>query len=197
MSHYFTNDNDNDLSGKTFNINIKNNIYKFQTSSGVFSKSYLDFGSKVLIETVVVNKDDYKILDLGSGYGPVGIVLAKENPQNVVTMIDINKKACELAKINAKLNDVSNVNIINNNLLEGIDEKFDLILTNPPIRAGKDIVFKLYEQAYHTLNDGGRLNVVIQKKQGAPSTEKKLNELFKNVKIVKKVKGYWIIEAFK
>lgn len=197
MSHYFTNDNDNDLKGKTFNITIKNNNYIFQTSSGVFSKDYLDFGSKVLIESVYIEENDKEILDLGCGYGPVGIVFAKENPTKNVMMIDINNKAVELAKINAKLNSVRNVNIINNDLLNNISKTFDVIIANPPIRAGKKTVFDLYEQSYKSLEKGGKLYVVIQKKQGAPSTMNKLTELFEKVEVVRKVKGYWIIKANK
>src|SRR5690554_803859 len=197
MSHYFTNDNDNDLKGKTFNITIKNNNYIFQTSSGVFSKDYLDFGSKVLIESVIIEGNDTEILDLGCGYGPVGIVFAKENPMKNIMMIDINNKAVELAKINAKLNSVSNVKIINNDLLNNINKTFDVIITNPPIRAGKKTVFDLYEQSYNSLNNKGKLYVVIQKKQGAPSTFDKLTEMFEKVEVVRKVKGYWIIKANK
>lgn len=197
MSHYFTNDNDNDLKGKTFNIRIKNNNYIFQTSSGVFSKDYLDFGSKILIESVIIEENDAEILDLGCGYGPVGIVFAKENPIKNIMMIDINNKAVELAKINAKLNSVSNVKIINNDLLNNINKTFDVIITNPPIRAGKKTVFDLYEQSYNSLNNKGKLYVVIQKKQGAPSTFDKLTEMFEKVEVVRKVKGYWIIKANK
>ncbi|HHT55822.1 MAG TPA: class I SAM-dependent methyltransferase [Acholeplasma sp.] len=197
MSHYFTNDNDNDLKGKTFNIRIKNNNYTFQTSSGVFSKDYLDFGSKILIESVIIEENDAEILDLGCGYGPVGIVFAKENPIKNIMMIDINNKAVELAKINAKLNSVSNVKIINNDLLNNINKTFDVIITNPPIRAGKKTVFDLYEQSYNSLNNKGKLYVVIQKKQGAPSTFDKLTEMFGKVEVVRKVKGYWIIKANK
>lgn len=197
MSHYFTNDNDNDLRGKTFNITIKNNNYTFQTSSGVFSKDYLDFGSKILIESVIIEENDAEILDLGCGYGPVGIVFAKENPIKNIMMIDINNKAVELAKINAKLNSVSNVKIINNDLLNNINKTFDVIITNPPIRAGKKTVFDLYEQSYNSLNNKGKLYVVIQKKQGAPSTFDKLTEMFEKVEVVRKVKGYWIIKANK
>jgi len=197
MSHYFTNDNDNDLKGKTFNITIKNNNYIFQTSSGVFSKDYLDFGSKILIESVIIEENDAEILDLGCGYGPVGIVFAKENPIKNIMMIDINNKAVELAKINAKLNSVSNVKIINNDLLNNINKTFDVIITNPPIRAGKKTVFDLYEQSYNSLNNKGKLYVVIQKKQGAPSTFDKLTKMFEKVEVVRKVKGYWIIKANK
>lgn len=197
MSHYFTNDNDNDLKGKTFNTMIKNNKYVFQTSSGVFSKDYLDFGSRVLIETVIIEENDEEILDLGCGYGPVGIVFAKENPTKNITMIDINKRAVELAKINAELNSVFNVNIINNYLLNDINKTFNVIITNPPIRAGKQTVFELYEQAYKSLEKSGKMYVVIQKKQGAPSTLSKLEEMFEKVEVVRKVKGYWIIKANK
>lgn len=197
MSHYFINDKSIKSNIKTYSTTIKDKTYKFKTDSGVFSKDSLDYGSRLLIETVDVLKDDLKILDLGCGYGPIGISLANENKKSSVYMYDINEKAVNLATENAKLNSVSNVFIKNLNILEGNDVLFDLIVTNPPIRAGKDVVFKFYEDAFLNLKEKGRLYVVIQKKQGAPSTFKKLEELFNNVKVIKKQKGYWIILAKK
>lgn len=197
MSHYFKNDDTIKTKINTFKINYKNNNFTFKTDSGVFSKAFLDYGSNVLLNSTVINNDETKILDLGCGYGPIGIILGKLYPNKLFHMVDVNDRAVNLAKENAILNDVSNVDIYSSFIFENINTKFDLILTNPPIRAGKDIVFKFYEQSFNHLNDNGRLLVVIQRKQGAPSTLKKLEELFSNVKIITKDKGYWIIEAIK
>lgn len=197
MAHYFTNEKNLKSNEKTFNINIKDNNYQFITDEGVFSKEYLDFGSKVLLDNIEVLESDKNILDLGCGYGPIGISLAKENPKKTVYMIDINERAVGLSTKNALKNNVSNVVIKANEILKDVTVKFDLIVTNPPIRAGKKTVFEFYEQSFKYLNDGGRLYVVIQRKQGAPTSLEKIEELFKNAEIIDKVKGYWIIRAIK
>lgn len=197
MAHYFTNEKNLKSNEKTFNINIKDNNYQFITDEGVFSKEYLDFGSKVLLDNIEVLESDKNILDLGCGYGPIGISLAKENPKKTVYMIDINERAVGLSTKNALKNNVSNVVIKANEILKDVTVKFDLIVTNPPIRAGKKTVFEFYEQSFKYLNDSGRLYVVIQRKQGAPTSLEKIEELFKNAEIIDKVKGYWIIRAIK
>lgn len=197
MSHYFKYDDSIKSKVNSFNINFNNIDFTFKTDSGVFSKGYLDYGSKVLLENTIVDKSEKTILDLGCGYGPIGIILAKSYPQSKVTMVDINERAVSLAAENAKLNECSNTTIKKSYIFDELIQTFDLILTNPPIRAGKEVVFNFYEQSYNHLNDGGRLLVVIQRKQGAPSSLKKLKKLFNNVKVITKDKGYWIIEAIK
>ncbi|VEU80197.1 class I SAM-dependent methyltransferase [Haploplasma axanthum] len=196
MSHYFINDESLKDELKKISVNIKNQKYEFLTNSGVFSKEGLDFGSRLLIETIK-NDNFSRIADVGCGYGPIGIVLAKENPESTVWMYDINERAIKLAETNAELNQVKNVKIKENDALDNVKEKFDLVVTNPPIRAGKKIVFKIYEQAYERLEENGSFYCVIQKKQGAPSSFEKLSELFSTCEIVAKLKGYWIIFAKK
>ena len=134
---------------------------------------------------------------MGCGYGPIGLYVAKTYPDKMVYLYDINERALDLAKQNLEINQVKNVQIKQSNLFDQVDIKSDVILTNPPIRAGKQTVFTLYEQAYDTLNDGGILYVVIQKKQGAPSTEAKLATLFNKVEVKVKSKGYWLLLAQK
>lgn len=196
MSHYFINDPNLDNKLNKYKVNLRNNDFIFYTQPGVFSKNRLDFGSKLLIENVEITNDIKSIIDIGCGYGPIGLSLAKDNNLNVY-MYDINERAIELAKLNAKTNDVTNVSINHNNLLDNISINVDLIVTNPPIRTGKKTIFKLYEQAYERLNKGGLFYCVIQRKQGAPSTQSKLLELFGNTEVITKSNGYWIIKANK
>lgn len=197
MSHYYVNDDTLDDKTKELAIKIKGIEYKFLTKSGVFSKNALDFGSKVLIESIKDHENIKTIADIGCGYGPIGLSLANQYNEATVYMYDINERAVELATKNAQLNKIKNVEIKTNNILENVTNKFDLIVTNPPIRVGKEVVFKIYEQSFERLNNGGYFYCVIQKKQGAPSSFDKIKELFKNATKVVQVKGYWIISAKK
>ncbi|MDF2617209.1 MAG: class SAM-dependent methyltransferase [Sedimentibacter sp.] len=154
----------------------------------------------VLVETVVKENANFKgsILDLGCGYGPIGVMLAKLIENANVTMSDVNKRALELAKMNAEENKVkSRVKTLSSSAFENINENFDMIVTNPPIRAGKEVIFSFYEGAYEHLNKGGHLYVVIQKKQGAPSTKEKLESLFGNCETAEKKSGYFIFRVEK
>ncbi|CAG7647481.1 Ribosomal RNA small subunit methyltransferase C [Paenibacillus solanacearum] len=171
--------------------------FAFTTDAGVFSKRGIDYGSKLLIETVRL-PEEAKVLDVGCGYGPIGLAAAVIAGKGTVTMVDINERAIELAKLNAKRNQIANVEIVQSDLLEQVAGRtFDAVLTNPPIRAGKDTVHRIFEQAYEALAPGGSLWVVIQKKQGAPSAVKKLESLFAEVAEVERDKGYWILKATK
>lgn len=170
---------------------------KFTTDAGVFSKSGVDFGSKVLIEAMELEESDH-VLDVGCGYGPIGLSAAVLLPRGRVTMVDINERAIELAKENAALNDIRNVTIMQSDLYEAIPEReFDVILTNPPIRAGKAVVHRVFEEGHAYLKKGGCMWVVIQKKQGAPSAFEKLERLYEEVVEVTKDKGYRIFRAKK
>ncbi|CAG7656732.1 class I SAM-dependent methyltransferase [Paenibacillus allorhizosphaerae] len=171
--------------------------FTFTTDAGVFSKRGIDYGSKLLIETVSL-PDQARVLDVGCGYGPIGLAAAVLAGKGMVTMVDINERAIELAKHNAKRNQITNVEILQSDLLEQVTGRtFDAVLTNPPIRAGKETVHRIFEQAHEVLVPGGALWIVIQKKQGAPSAVKKLESLFSEVVEVERDKGYWILKATK
>ncbi len=138
------------------------------------------------------------MLDVGCGYGPIGLTAATLVPNGHVTMVDINERAVQLAIENAERNGITNVTIKQSDLFEQVkDDRFDVILTNPPIRAGKETVHTIFELAYEHLNEGGTLWVVIQKKQGAPSASAKIESLFGRVEEVTKDKGYRILKAKK
>lgn len=139
-----------------------------------------------------------KILDVGCGYGPIGLSLAFSYPDKIVEMVDVNSRAMELARENALSNNIHNIKVYESDCLDQVESKeFAAIVTNPPIRAGKQVVHKIFEQSYHHLVAGGSLWVVIQKKQGAPSAMDKLEQIFGEVEVVEKKKGYYILVAKK
>ena len=176
---------------------LGNNIH-FTTDNGVFSKNTVDFGTRVLLETIDANLDldNKKILDMGCGYGPIGLSIAKAYPNSQVDMVDVNELALELAKKNAANNNINNVKIFKSSQYEDINETdYDLIITNPPIRAGKYVVHVILAWSKQHLNLGGSIVAVIQKKQGAPSAIKKLNEVFENCQTLNKKKGYFILQS--
>lgn len=176
---------------------LRGKKYTFLTDAGVFSKKGVDYGSKHLIETMQL-KEDAKVLDVGCGYGPIGLSAAVMCPKGHVTMVDINERAIELSTENARRNGIANVSILQSDLLEQVKEqRFDAVLTNPPIRAGKEVVHQIFTDAHDCLVDGGSIWVVIQKKQGAPSAMKKLESLYSEVVEVSKDKGYKILKATK
>lgn len=196
-NHYYSKTPGTAHNRQTHDDTLRGFPLKFVTDAGVFSKTGVDYGSRVLIEAMEL-KDGDRILDVGCGYGPIGITAAKLAGNGHVTMIDINERAVELARENAKLNRVSNVTVLQSDLFEAVrEERFDVILTNPPIRAGKAVVHKIFEEGYSLLKDGGVMWVVIQKKQGAPSAMDKLESIFGDVEEVTKDKGYRILRAQK
>lgn len=198
MEHYYTNNPNSVRNEKVISGYILGKAYNFYTDNGVFSKSALDFGTVSLLEKFYTNKTKANVCDLGCGYGLVSIYLADKFKDFSFTMIDVNKRSLELSEKNIKLNQVVNpIKIIENNALDNIEEKFDIIITNPPIRAGKDIVHKMMKQSFGNLEKNGELWVVIQKKQGMASCKKLLEDLFLSVEVVAKNKGYYILKSIK
>ena len=191
MSHYFTNDYVKSEE-KTVKVIIKNTHLKFIVDNGVFSKKGLDFGTRTLLENIQDIKGD--VLDFGCGYGPIGIFIKKTSSSNV-DMIDINDRAISLAKKNAKLNE-ADVNIFKSNIYENIDKKYDYIITNPPIRVGKKILYEILFKAKEYLKENGKLLFVINKNGGAKSVLKDLEKEYE-VDVITKNKGFYIICAKK
>jgi 16S rRNA (guanine1207-N2)-methyltransferase len=200
MEQYFTENPTTEKEIYKFEWNVGKDIFYFYTSNSVFSKKGVDFGSMLLIETILNENEDFSgsILDLGCGYGPMGVIVAKKLKKSFVTMCDVNKRALELSRMNAKENKVdARIKVIASSAFENIKDNYDIIMTNPPIRAGKDVVFSFYEGAYEHLNNDGKFYVVIQKKQGAPSTKAKLESLFGNCETADKKSGYFIFRCRK
>ncbi|WP_458415207.1 class I SAM-dependent methyltransferase [Schinkia sp. CFF1] len=196
--HYYSSNPSVESKPFTFEYKLKGHSFIFTSDLGVFSKSEIDFGSKLLIDTIDVPPIDGNILDVGCGYGPIGLTLAKENTNRQIEMVDVNERALQLARKNSEQNHVENVSIYQSNLFENVKDKmFALIVTNPPIRAGKKVVHQLFEDSYQHLLENGELWIVIQKKQGAPSAIEKLETIFAEVEVVVKKKGYYIIKSKK
>ncbi|MCR8636315.1 class I SAM-dependent methyltransferase [Paenibacillus radicis (ex Xue et al. 2023)] len=197
MEHYYSQKPTTAHKAHTIEESLRGRKYTFVTDAGVFSKRGVDYGSKVLIEALDI-PDKAEVLDVGCGYGPIGFAAAGLAVRGKVTMVDINERAVELAKQNAQRNQITNVEILQSDMLGAvINRNFDVVITNPPIRAGKETVHRIFEQAYEVLNAGGSLWIVIQKKQGAPSAFAKLESLFAKVTEVTKDKGYRVIRAIK
>lgn len=138
-----------------------------------------------------------RVLDVGCGYGTMGLMIAKHFPDCTLHMVDVNERALNLARKNAMHNNVKDVHIYKSDGLNEVTEFFDAVITNPPIRAGKDVVHRILSDSYNILEHQGALYVVIQKKQGMPSAKKKMDEVFGNVTVLKKDKGYYILKSVK
>ncbi|MBP2242863.1 16S rRNA (guanine1207-N2)-methyltransferase [Cytobacillus eiseniae] len=196
--HYYSKVQNVESDPQVRDFAIHNQSFRFKTDNGVFSKKEVDFGSRLLLETFEMPPIDGNILDVGCGYGPIGLSIAKQMKDRIVHMVDVNERALLLARDNATLNEVENVCIYESDRLDNVSgNKFAAILTNPPIRAGKRVVHDIFEQSHDCLLPGGELWVVIQKKQGAPSAISKMSELYSEVETVVKKKGYFIIKAKK
>lgn len=195
--HYYSKEPVTGHDRRELETELRGSKFRFISDAGVFSKSGVDYGSRVLIEALDIPSASH-VLDVGCGYGPIGLSAAKMVKDGHVTMIDINSRAVELARENAKLNGIHNVTVLESDLFSAVEGKeFDVVLTNPPIRAGKETVHNIFEQAFEHLKDQGQLWVVIQKKQGSPSAKAKLESLFPQVEEVTKDKGYRIFKAVK
>ena len=197
--HYFTNKPNTESEQSAWTYKLRGHTFKFVTDLGVFSKKTVDFGSRLLIETIDLDTMvEGDILDVGCGYGPMGLSLAKEDSERTVEMVDVNERALGLAKQNASNNRIGNVKIHVSDIYQQVEgDSFAAIISNPPIRAGKKVVHEILTGSFPRLKSQGTLTIVVQKKQGAPSAKEKMEETFGNVKVITKDKGYWIIQSTK
>lgn len=194
MKHYYTNNEELISNPEQFVFHYRDHDLYFTSDNGVFSKKMIDYGSQVLLNAVSFEAGK-TLLDLGCGYGPLGIALAKVQGVKP-TMVDVNNRALDLARKNAEKNGIS-ATIFQSNVYEQVEGIFDYIITNPPIRAGKQIVHEMIGESITHLNSGGSLTLVIQKKQGAPSAKAKMEDVFGNATILKRDKGYYILQSIK
>ena len=166
----------------------------FRTDAGVFSKGEVDTGTRLLLEALPEEMRG-DILDLGCGWGVIGIAVARKWPETRVTMADVNTRALDLSRENAKQNraDVSCIESGGMAALAG--RTFDAVITNPPIRAGKQVIYRMFADAAKSLNPGGALYLVIRKQQGAESAIKYLQTIFGSVEKLDRSGGFWVIRA--
>ena len=189
MSHYFTND-EIKSNEKNIYVLIKNQKLEFTIDNGVFSKKGLDFGTRSLLENIDIDNISGDVLDLGCGYGPIGIFLKKTTDCNV-DMCDINERAVYLAKKNSINNNVD-VNVFVSDSFKNINKKYNYIVTNPPIRIGKEKLYEMLSQALNHLKKDGKVYIVINKNQGAKTLMKDF-DLKSKTTLIKKNKGFYII----
>ncbi|MGK4178794.1 class I SAM-dependent methyltransferase [Lapidilactobacillus dextrinicus] len=204
MAHQYFEDNEaleHELQDVQLNLATAN--LTLTTDSGVFSRQRVDYGTLVLLKAVLPiikarASQAISILDVGCGYGPIGLSLAKLFPAATVTMVDVNERALDLARDNAVKNQVADqVTILKSNAYSALAEtqKFDFIITNPPIRAGKKVVDDILLTSQKFLTEEGSFFAVLQKKQGAPSAKRNLATVYPNVEVIKRDKGYYILQA--
>ena len=193
MSHYFTNDYVKSEE-KIIKTKIGNDTYSFYVDNGVFSKRALDFGTRTLLENLDIERIQGDVLDFGCGYGPIGIYIAK-NTDAYVDMIDVNERSLSLAGRNAIENNVT-VNVFKSNIYSGVLKTYDFIITTPPIRVGKKILYEILMGAYDYLKPEGELWLVVNKDQGAKSLVRDLTLKYET-EVVEKNKGFYVIKAKK
>ena len=197
MPQYFEN-NDNIKSNKReIFLSLNGQNYSFISDNGVFSKSEIDDGSVALLKVLFKEKIEGRILDIGCGYGTIGLILAKNYPLSNFVLSDVNMRACALARENCEKWNLKNVCIYESNIFEKVDGLFSVIVTNPPIRAGKKVIYSIFEQSYHHLKQNGALYIVIRKNQGAESAQKFISSIFNNCELLKRDKGFYIYRAIK
>lgn len=194
MGHYFTNE-EIDSNIHFFDFSILGHDFKFMSDNGVFSKNGLDFGSRLLLESIPLDEVGGKILDMGCGYGTIGIVLSKVI-NCYVDMVDISNRAIHLALENIKINHVKDINVFYSDIYQNVHSKYSSIITNPPIRAGNRVLFEMLINASNYLEDNGNLFFVMRKQHGALSIVKRLEEVFDVYKINQK-KGFYVFKCIK
>ena len=196
MDHYYTENPTSKSEERELTYTLFQKNLSFISDNGVFSKNHVDFATDFLIKTIF-DEVTGEILDVGCGYGVIGICLAMSPKVTSTTMLDINHRALDLARRNAQRNHAEHVQIIESNGFEKINDLYDTIITNPPIRAGKEVIYQMYQDAKDHLKQGGKLFLVINKKHGAPSTIRYLEEVYGNCEIVDKKAGFHVLMCIK
>ena len=193
--HYYTNAPTSEHEERSFRAVFAGKVLAFDTDAGVFSKQHVDPGSELLCKAL---PDDLSgdVLDMGCGWGAMTVMTLARFPKANVTMADVNERALGLAVSNVEKNRMTAKAVLSDGF-EKIEGEFDAVITNPPIRAGKAVIYKMFEDAKAHLREGGSLYLVIRKQQGAPSALKFLKELYRKAEVIERDGGYWIIRCDK
>lgn len=191
MSQYFDNDKNIKSEKRLIKFNFNNKEFSIYSDNGVFSKDRFDYGTRFLLSSIDIDSLSGNVLDLGCGLGVVGIILGTFNKGINIDMVDINERAIDLAKNNLVLNNVK-ANVFVSDIYSNIDNKYDFIITNPPIRAGKNVIRGFLLGSYDYLKDDGILYFVMRKDHGVKSMIKELSVKF-NTSIVNKDKGFYVV----
>ena len=193
--HYYTSAPTSEHEERHFNHVFAGRVLRFQTDAGVFSKQHIDPGSELLCKALPADLSG-RVLDMGCGWGAMTILTLAKCPGCDITMADVNERALELAKENVAANRMQAKALISDGFAN-IEGEFEAVITNPPIRAGKAVIYKMFEDAKAHLREGGSLYLVIRKQQGAPSALKFLKELYRKAEVIERDGGYWVIRCDK
>jgi len=193
--HYYTNTPTSEHEERSFRAVFAGRVLAFDTDAGVFSKQHVDPGSELLCKALPDTLCG-RVLDMGCGWGAMTVMTLARFPKAQLTMADVNERALALAVSNVAKNHMEAAAILSDGF-EKIEGEFDAVITNPPIRAGKAVIYKMFEDAKAHLVPGGALYLVIRKQQGAPSALKFLKELYGKAEVIERDGGYWIIECIK
>lgn len=194
MSHYYTDNRQLPHDRKEISFRFSGLNFTFQTDSGVFSRDRVDTGTAILLNALAKEGLKGRILDMGCGYGVIGIVVGKAFAGTEVVMADVNPRAVECAVSNAQRNG-ADCKILVSDGFKQIEGSYNIIISNPPIRAGKAVIYTMFEDSVRFLEPEGRLYLVMRKQHGALSAVRKLEELFNTVEIIAKDKGFFVIRA--
>lgn len=191
MSQYFTNDENLKSEYRNIIYKYKDYIFNFTSDLGVFSKDRVDYASKLLVENYFkVGRKNVNVLDVGCGYGFIGITVSKIM-NSKVDMIDVNKRAVHLSNLNIKNMNVNAISFISD-IYSNIDKKYDVIISNPPIRAGKKVYMNIINNAANYLNDDGEFYFVMNKDHGVKNVIEKIKDVY-DINVLDKDKGFFVI----
>ena len=191
--HYFTANPESGHEARSFRAVFAGRVLAFDTDAGVFSKQHVDPGSELLCRALPETLSG-EVLDMGCGWGAMTVMTLAKCPDVVMTMADVNERALALAKANVEKNRMQARAVLSDGF-ERVDGLFDAVITNPPIRAGKAVIYRMFEEAKAHLKPGGALYLVIRKQQGAPSALKFLQSLYARAEVIEREGGYWIIRC--
>ena len=192
--YYYTNNPTSEHEERHFTSVFMGRTLAFETDAGVFSKQHIDPGSEILCKSLPELHG--RVLDMGCGWGAMTVMALARFPALDVTMADVNERALDLAVRNVQKNGMQAKAVLSDGF-ERVEGEFDAVMTNPPIRAGKAVIYRMFEDAKAHLAEGGRLFLVIRKQQGALSAKAKIEEIFGNCEVINKEKGYYILKSTK